>query len=85
MINKVKLQSILDNYYSTKKPIMVISNYQIQKINQFLRDLQEIGFPELPKINSSVGEVIELKIDSKLVKDIDRLAKRKGFQYKIYY
>ena len=85
MINKVKLQSVLDNYYSSKKPIMVISNYQIQKINQFLRDLQEIGFPELPKINSSVGEIIELKIDSKLVKDIDRLAKRKGFQYKIYY
>lgn len=84
MINKVKLQSVLDNYYSSKKPIMVISNYQIQKINQFLRDLQEIGFPELPKINSSVGEIIELKIDSKLVKDIDRLAKRKGFQYKIY-
>ena len=48
MINKVKLQSVLDNYYSSKKPIMVISNYQIQKINQFLRDLQEIGFPELP-------------------------------------
>ena len=85
MINKVKLQSVLDNYYSSKKPIMGISNYQIQKINQFLRDLQEIGFPELPKINSSVGEIIELKIDSKLVKDIDRLAKRKGFQYKIYY
>lgn len=85
MINKVKLQSVLDNYYSSKKPIMVISNYQIQKINQFLRDLQEIGFPELPKINSSVGEIIELKIDSKLVKDIDRIAKRKGFQYKIYY
>lgn len=85
MINKVKLQSVLDNYYSSKKPIMVITNYQIQKINQFLRDLQEIGFPELPKINSSVGEIIELKIDSKLVKDIDRLAKRKGFQYKIYY
>ena len=85
MINKVKLQSVLDNYYSSKKPIMVISNYQIQKINQFLRDLQEIGFPELPKINSSVGEIIELKIDSKLVKEIDRLAKRKGFQYKIYY
>ena len=85
MINKVKLQSVLDNYYSSKKPIMVISNYQIKKINQFLRDLQEIGFPELPKINSSVGEIIELKIDSKLVKDIDRIAKRKGFQYKIYY
>lgn len=85
MINKVKLQSVLDNYYSSKKPIMVITNYQIQKINQFLRDLQEIGFPELPKINSSVGEIIELKIDSKLVKDIDRIAKRKGFQYKIYY
>ena len=85
MINKVKLQSVLDNYYSSKKPIMVISNYQIQKINQFLRDLQEIGFPELPKINSSVGEIIELKIDSKFVKDIERLAKRKGFTYKIYY
>ena len=85
MINKVKLQSVLDNYYSSKKPIMVISNYQIQKINQFLRDLQEIGFPELPKINSSVGKINEIKIDSKLVKDIDRIAKRKGFQYKIYY
>lgn len=85
MINKIKLDSILSNYYSARKPIMVITNYQIQKINQFLRDLQEIGFPELPKINSSIGEIIELKIDSKLVKDIDRLAKRKGFTYKIYY
>lgn len=84
MINKVKIQSILDSYYSTKKPIMVISNYQLSKINQFLRDLQEIGFPELPKITSSSNEIIELKIDSSLVKDIERLAKRKGFQYKIY-
>lgn len=84
MINKVKLQSILDNYYSPRKPIMVISDYQVSKVNQFFRDLQEIGFPQLPKVNSSNGEVIELKIDSSLVKEIDRLAKRKSFKYRIY-
>lgn len=84
MINKVKFQSVLDNYYSLRKPILIITNYQVQKLNQFLRDLQEIGFPELPKINSSNSEIVELKIDKSLVKDIERLIKRKGFKYKIY-
>jgi len=84
MINKIKLDSILNNYYSTRKPIMVITNYQVQKLNQFLKDLQEIGFPKLPKITSSNNEIIELKIDSSLVKDIERIAKRKYLKYKIY-
>lgn len=84
MINQIKLQSILDNYYSSRKPILVITNYDVTKLNQFLRDLQEIGFPELPKVKSSNKEIIELKINSKLVKDIERIAKRKSLQYKIY-